>query len=116
MSEAPSPDGAHVARLWCENLCDVPGRLTLTISPATRVVERTPSPLSGFPPAGTMPDEDVVRRISLDTAKAGMGVAMEWEGAGALALVAPCVMDHGQVQGQIDVAVAVRSTEACPAS
>lgn len=114
MGEAPSPDDAFVARLWCEHLCDVPGRLTLTVSPASRPVERTPSAVSGFPPTAVMPDEDVARRLSLGSAAAGIGAAMRWDGPRALTVSAPCLADLGQAGGP--VSVTVRATGDCPAS
>jgi hypothetical protein len=111
MSEVPSPDGLHVARLWCEHLCHVPGNLTLTVSPASRVIARTPSPVSGFPPAGQMPDEDVAGHFSMPGLTSGAQAVMGWSDGGSIDISAPCIIERGPSGGPMKVVL--RKTGSC---
>lgn len=95
VAEARAPDGRHVARLWCENQCDVAGKLTLTISPASRRVSITPSTVQGFPGEGQMPAEDVrgsfyVAHVETRAEPDGAETLLRWSDAATLEVQAPC--------------------------
>ena len=65
IAEARSPDGEHIARIWCENFCDVTGRGALTISPADRSIVLQKAP-GDFPPQGQLPERDRVAEAYAD--------------------------------------------------
>ncbi len=95
IGEARSPDGRHVARLWCENECDLAGRRTLTVSPASRRVALNPSETPGFPSEGQLPAEDV--RAIFDTANVptkaepdGAETLVRWSDSRTVEILAPC--------------------------
>ena len=88
VAEARSPDGRRVARIWCENYCDITGRGTLTISPASRSVKLEGSQ-SGFPPHGYLPEEDRVAQAYADEETPVWRLA--WRSPSRLLVGAPCL-------------------------
>ena len=88
VAEARSPDGTRVARIWCENYCDITGRGTLTISRADRsmMLERRES---GFPPQGHLPEEDRVAQAYADEETPVWRLA--WRSPSHLLVGAPCL-------------------------
>lgn len=97
LSEHRSPDGRLVARLWCENLCDVPGKHTLTISPAARAVAVEPSEVDGFPARGPLPVEDRAIDAYVSTAERGTDVLppveARWIASDRFQLSGECLTD-----------------------
>ena len=90
VGEARSPDGAQVARLWCEDFCDVGAASTLTISPASRriLLERKRADKL---PEGELPRADVALRIFRD--EASPPLRLDWLNAGTLLITGHCISD-----------------------
>ncbi|WP_448661894.1 hypothetical protein ACG3SL_14575 [Sphingomonas sp. CJ20] len=93
--EARSPDRTHVARLWCEQECDVAGRLTLTISPASRHIALNPSEVPDFPAEGRVPDQDVratfaIAQVRTKAEPDGAEAQLRWRDARTVEVLAPC--------------------------
>ncbi len=107
LAGAPDPAGGRVARLWCADFCDVPGRTTLTLSPKARSVPATAA-VEGFPPMADMPEEDVILTFDAGGGQ-GAPVAARWTGPRELTVTAPCPAARDAASG--DVAIRLRATD-----
>lgn len=95
MAESRSPDGERVARLWCEDFCDIPERATLTISPASQVIALDRSRQGPLHPyaEGRLPEEDAVHRVWAHDGSDGVAVRLHWRNARTLVVEASCLSD-----------------------
>ena len=89
VGEAPSPDGRLVARLWCEDFCDVPEASTLTISPVTRHVGIERDEFGAR--EGQVPEGDTVARIFRN--KVEEPLELKWSDAATLTIKGRCLTD-----------------------
>ncbi|MFA9201037.1 MAG: hypothetical protein ACEQR8_07605 [Cypionkella sp.] len=89
VAEARSPDGQLVARLWCEDFCDVPEAATLTVSPSGRPVEVERTEFGTV--EGEMPDGDALLRIFRREAE--RAPTLEWTTATTLVVAGRCLND-----------------------
>ncbi|MEP9401963.1 FMN-binding negative transcriptional regulator [Sphingomonas silueang] len=107
LGAARSPEGTRIARLWCPDLCDVPGSTVVTVSPAGRAVpvERDEN---GFPPQGALPEEDVVLRFDAGGFE-GAPIAARWTAPDELTVTAPCPAARDAVAG--GVRIRLRATD-----
>lgn len=88
VAEAASPDRRLVARLWCEDFCDVPEAASLTISPASRpvAIER-----DNFAAAeGDMPAGDFVVRVFREVEHPPK---LSWIGGSTVVIGGRCLTD-----------------------
>jgi hypothetical protein len=94
---AVSPSRRIVARLWCPELCDVPGKTVLTLSPADRAVPITRSRVEGFPDIGDIPEQDIAATFHTqhvlvpDFPRRGEDEGVSWNDAATLRISAPCL-------------------------
>lgn len=94
---AASPNERIVARLWCPELCDVPGKTVLTISPAARDVPIRHSKVEGFPDIGDIPVQDIAATFHTqhvlvpDFPRRGEDEGISWINAATLTVSAPCL-------------------------
>lgn len=89
IASAGSPDGRYVARAWCEDLCDVPGRLTLTLSRPDRVMPVSPVD-PPFPPKGDAPADDFVLLVRDGNAPDFPSARLVWTDPRTLKIALPC--------------------------
>jgi hypothetical protein len=95
-AEAKSPDGRLIARLWCENFCDVAERATLTVSPAD-----APVALSRMhpddAPEGILPERDRVAAVyGMEPGAEGPGQwRLEWRDPKLLVVATRCLSADG---------------------
>ena len=90
VAEARSPDGTRVARLWCEDFCDVAAASRLTVSASSRLIELERPHPDGYP-EGDMPDDDVALRIFRN--ENGPGLALSWLSASNILVTGHCLTD-----------------------
>jgi hypothetical protein len=90
VGEARSPDGARVARLWCEDFCDVPSSARLTISATSRSLQLEREHADEWP-EGEMPEDDAVIRVFRDEGSASL--TLRWSDASTLVVGGHCLTD-----------------------
>ncbi|SOB86556.1 hypothetical protein SAMN06297144_1662 [Sphingomonas guangdongensis] len=94
---AASPSRRIVARLWCPELCDVPGKTVLTLSPADRAVPVRRSKVEGFPDIGEIPVRDIAatfhtRHVLVPNfPRRGEDEGLAWIDPATLVISAPCL-------------------------
>ena len=89
IASAQSRESRHVARLWCADYCDVPGRLVLTLSPADRAVGIVAGD-APFPPEGDLPDTDAVAVLRDGNAPDFPAASIAWTSSRSMTVSLPC--------------------------
>ena len=96
LSAHSSPNNMLIARLWCADRCDVPGRHTLTISAAARAIALEGPDVDSMQ-QGSLPEDDVVVYAYVSTAERGTEVlapvTVRWAGNRRLQLAGRCLTD-----------------------
>ena len=94
-AEARSPDGRLIARLWCENFCDITEKATLTVSPADTSIGLRRMHQEGL--EGQLPERDrAVSVYELDPAVNGSNQwRLEWRTPQLLVIAGRCLSADG---------------------
>lgn len=105
IAEATSPDNSMVAQLWCEHVCDVPGRAVLTIVPIRIRPQVTRSEVEGYPPTADLPEGPRALIMEHKTGHSLPDLDLAWMAEDRVQILAPCPSVRERTRGLVTVDV-----------